>query len=204
MDTGQPTSDVAFTETVKALQSKAGSRETYAKVEARGGWADRITPQLADFIAQRNSFYLATVNAEGQPYIQHRGGPPGFLKPIDDQTLVMADFRGNRQFISQGNLRESRKAFIFLMDYARRRRIKIWGEAWMVEDDDALLQLAMPEGYAAAPERVLVFRITAWDPNCPQHIPRKLDAEEVDLLLADRDREIAELKARIDRLQGTG
>ena len=202
MDTGQPTSDVAFTETVKALQSKAGSRETYAKVEARGGWADRITPQLADFIAQRNSFYLATVNAEGQPYIQHRGGPPGFLKPIDDQTLVMADFRGNRQFISQGNLRESRKAFIFLMDYARRRRIKIWGEAWMVEDDDALLQLAMPVGYAAAPERVLVFRITAWDPNCPQHIPRKLDADEVDLLLADRDREIAELKARIDQLQG--
>jgi len=204
MDTGQPTSDVAFTETVKALQSKAGSRETYAKVEARGGWADRITPQLADFIAQRNSFYLATVNAEGQPYIQHRGGPPGFLKPIDDQTLVMADFRGNRQYISQGNLRESRKAFIFLMDYARRRRIKIWGEAWMVEDDDALLQLAMPEGYAAAPERVLVFRITAWDPNCPQHIPRKLDADEVDLLLADRDREIAELKALIDRLQGAG
>lgn len=204
MDTGQPTSDVAFTETVKALQSKAGSRETYAKVEARGGWADRITPQLADFIAQRNSFYLATVNAEGQPYIQHRGGPPGFLKPIDDQTLVMADFRGNRQFISQGNLRESRKAFIFLMDYARRRRIKIWGEAWMVEDDDALLQLAMPVGYAAAPERVLVFRITAWDPNCPQHIPRKLDADEVDLLLADRDREIAELKARIEQLQGAG
>lgn len=204
MDIGQPTSDVAFTETVKALQSKAGSRETYAKVEARGGWADRITPQLADFIAQRNSFYLATVNAEGQPYIQHRGGPPGFLKPIDDQTLVMADFRGNRQFISQGNLRESRKAFIFLMDYAKRRRIKIWGEAWMVEDDDALLQLAMPEGYAAAPERVLVFRITAWDPNCPQHIPRKLDADEVDLLLADRDREIAELKARIEQLQGAG
>lgn len=204
MDTGQPTSDVAFTETVKALQSKAGSRETYAKVEARGGWADRITPQLADFIAQRNSFYLATVNAEGQPYIQHRGGPPGFLKPIDDQTLIMADFRGNRQFISQGNLRENRKAFIFLMDYARRRRIKIWGEAWMVEDDDALLQLAMPEGYAAAPERVLVFRITAWDPNCPQHIPTKLDVGEVDLLLADRDREIAELKARIDQLQGAG
>lgn len=200
MDNEHPTSDIAFTDTVKRLQTRNGSREAYAAMEARGGWSDRITPQLAAFIAQQNSFYLATVNAEGQPYIQHRGGPRGFLKPIDEHTLAMADFRGNRQFISQGNLLENRKAFIFLMDYANRRRIKIWGEASMVEGDDALLHAVMPEGYAAAPERVLLFKMTAWDPNCPQHIPRKIDADEVDALLAQRDREIAELKARIERL----
>jgi predicted pyridoxine 5'-phosphate oxidase superfamily flavin-nucleotide-binding protein len=200
MDDQRPTSDIAFTETVKRLQVLNGSRDAYAKMEDRGGWSDRITPQLAAFIAQQNSFYLATVNAEGQPYIQHRGGPPGFLKPIDDRTLGMADFRGNRQFISQGNLLESRKAFIFLMDYANRRRIKIWGEAWMIEGDEALLQAVMPEGYAAAPERVLLFKVSAWDPNCPQHIPRKVDQGEVDAMLADRDREIADLKAQIDRL----
>lgn len=204
MNIERPTSDIAFTDKVKELQTRSGSREAYAMMEARGGWSDRITPQLAAFIARQNSFYLATVNADGQPYIQHRGGPRGFLKPIDDQTLAMADFRGNRQYISQGNLLENRKAFIFLMDYANRRRIKIWGEASMVEGDDALLRSVMPEGYAAAPERVLLFRISAWDPNCPQHIPRKLDADEVDAMLAERDREIAELKAEIERLrQGT-
>jgi hypothetical protein len=201
MDTKRPTSDIAFTDTVKQLQTRTGSREAYAKMDARGGWSDRITPELAAFIAQQNSFYLATVNVQGQPYIQHRGGPRGFLKPIDERTLAMADFRGNQQFISQGNLLESRKAFIFLMDYANRRRIKIWGEAWMIEGDDALLQAVMPEGYAAAPERVLLFKVSAWDANCPQHIPRKLDAGEVDALLAERDREIAELKAQIKRLQ---
>ncbi len=201
MNIERPTSDIAFTDKVKELQTHNGSREAYATMEARGGWSDRITPQLAAFIARQNSFYLATVNAEGQPYIQHRGGPRGFLKPIDERTLAMADFRGNRQYISQGNLLESRKAFIFLMDYANRRRIKIWGEASMIEGDDALLRSVMPEGYAAAPERVLLFRISAWDPNCPQHIPRKLDADEVDAMLAARDREIAELKAEIERLR---
>lgn len=201
MDDQGSTSDIAFTATVKQLQTRNGSREAYAKMEAGSGWSDRITPQLADFIARQNSFYLATVNADGQPYIQHRGGPRGFLKPIDDRTLGMADFRGNRQFISQGNLLESRRAFIFLMDYANRRRIKIWGEAWMIEGDEALLQTVMPEGYAAAPERVLLFKVAAWDPNCPQHIPRKIDADEVEAMLVERDREIAELKAQIDRLQ---
>lgn len=200
MDNHRPNSDIAFTETVKQLQRRNGSRDAYAKMEARG-WQDRITPQLAAFIAARNSFYLATVNAEGQPYIQHRGGPRGFLRPIDERTLAMADFRGNRQFISQGNLLESRKAFIFLMDYANRRRIKIWGEASMVEGDDALLRSVMPDGYAASPERVLLFSVSVWDANCPQHIPRKIDAEEVDDLLAKRDRRIAELEAMIEQLR---
>lgn len=201
MDDQRFSSDIAFTETVKRLQARNGSREAYAKMEAGSGWSDHITPQLADFIARQNSFYLATVNADGQPYIQHRGGPRGFLKPIDDRTLGMADFRGNRQFISQGNLLENRKAFIFLMDYANCRRIKIWGEAWMIEGDEALMLAVTPEGYAAAPERVLLFKVAAWDPNCPQHIPRKIDTDEVDAMLAERDRKIAELKAQIERLQ---
>jgi hypothetical protein len=200
MDNQRPNSDIAFTETVKQLQRRNGSRDAYAKMEAHG-WNDRITPQLAAFIAARNSFYLATVNAEGQPYIQHRGGPRGFLRPIDEHSLAMADFRGNRQFISQGNLLDNCKAFIFLMDYANRRRIKIWGEASMVEGDEALLQAVTPEFYAAAPERVLLFRVSAWDANCPQHIPRKIDGDEVDAMLAERDRRIAELEARIAELR---
>lgn len=201
MDHRRPTSDIAFTDTVKQLQARNGSRDAYARVEAGIGWSDRITPQLAAFIARQNSFYLATVNADGQPYIQHRGGACGFLRPIDDRSLAMADFGGNRQFISQGNLLESRKAFIFMMDYANRRRIKIWGEAWMIEGDDALMRTVMPEGYAAVPERVLLFKVSAWDPNCPQHIPRKIDADKVDAVLAERDREIANLKAQVKALQ---
>ncbi len=204
MEYHRPISNIAFTDTVKQLQARNGSREAYAKMEASSGWSDRITPQLADFIAKQNSFYLATVNADGQPYIQHRGGPRGFLKPLDDRTLGMADFRGNRQFISQGNLIESRKAFIFLMDYANRRRIKMWGEAWMVEGDDALIQTVMPEGYAATPERVLLFKVEAWDPNCPQHIPRKVDLDEVEAMMAARDAEIVQLKARIVELETDG
>lgn len=191
---------IAFTDAVKQFQERNGSREAYAKMEARA-WPNEITPQLADFIARQNSFYLATVNAEGQPYIQHRGGPRGFLKPIDARTLGMADFRGNRQFISQGNLSENNKAFIFLMDYANRRRIKIWGEAWMVENDDALLKAVMPDGYAASPERVLLFKVEAWDPNCPQHIPRKYDTDQIEDMMAERDAEITALKARVAELE---
>lgn len=198
MPDNAPSSDIAFSPSVKAFQMRNGSREAYAKMDERGGWQTKITPQLAGFIAQQNSFYLATVNADGQPYIQHRGGPRGFLKPIDARTLAMADFSGNRQFISQGNLADSRKACIFLMDYANRRRIKIWGEAWMVEGDDTLLQQVMPQDYRATPERVFLFKVSAWDPNCPQHIPRKIDADLVDALLAEKDARIAELEAALN------
>lgn len=200
MTTDEDRNEVVFTDTIRALQARNGSREAYAKMEARGGWSDVITPPLAQFIAAQNSFYLATVNASGQPYIQHRGGPRGFLKVLDDGTLGMADFRGNRQFISQGNLLENAKAFIFLMDYANRRRIKIWGEARMIEGDPALLERLMPEGYAAVPERALLFTVTAWDPNCPQHIPRKYDQDHLDALLAEKDAEIARLKKELANL----
>ena len=145
----RPSSDVAFTPAVKAIQARRGSRDHYAKAEERGGWRTTITPDLADFLAEARSFYLATANADGQPYIQHRGGPPGFLRVIDERTLGFADFKGNRQYITTGNLAENPKAYIFVMDYAQRRRVKLWGRARVVEDDPALLARLWPEGYKA-------------------------------------------------------
>ena len=136
-------SDVAFTPAVKAIQAKRGSREQYAKMEARGGWRTTVTADLAQFLAEARSFYLATANAEGQPYIQHRGGPPGFLRVIDERTLGFADFKGNRQYITTGNLAENPKAYIFVMDYAHRRRVKLWGRARVVEDDPAAAGAAL-------------------------------------------------------------
>jgi predicted pyridoxine 5'-phosphate oxidase superfamily flavin-nucleotide-binding protein len=190
-------SDVAFTPAVKAIQTRKGSREAYADVEQRGGWRTEIDEQLGAFLAEANSFYLATASADGQPTIQHRGGPKGFVRVLDKSTLAFADYSGNRQFITQGNLSENPKAAIFLMDYAHRRRIKIWGEARVVDDDPALLQSLMPKGYKARPEQVILFRIAAWDTNCPQHIPQKFDAGDVAAALAARDARIAELEAEL-------
>ena len=168
-------SDVAFTSAVKAIQTRRGSRAPYARMEARGGWETSITEDLAAFVGEQNSFFLATANADGQPYIQHRGGPPGFLRVLDETTLAFADYRGNRQYISLGNLSENPKVHLFLIDYATQRRIKIWGEARVVEDDPALLASLMPAGYDARPEQAIVIHVTAWDENCPQHIPRKVN-----------------------------
>jgi predicted pyridoxine 5'-phosphate oxidase superfamily flavin-nucleotide-binding protein len=190
-------SDVAFTPSVKAIQTRKGSREAYAHVEERGGWRTEIDDNLAAFLAQADSLYFATASADGQPYIQHRGGPKGFLKILDKTTLAFADYSGNRQYITQGNLSENPKAHIFLMDYAHRRRVKIWGEARVVDDDPALLQSLMPRGYRARPEQVIVFRIAAWDTNCPQHIPQKFDAADVAAALAVRDARITELEAEL-------
>jgi uncharacterized protein len=190
-------SDVAFTSSVKAIQTRKGSREAYTHVEERGGWRTEIDDNLAAFLAQADSLYFATASADGQPYIQHRGGPKGFLKILDKTTLAFADYSGNRQYITQGNLSENPKAHIFLMDYAHRRRVKIWGEARVVDDDPALLQSLMPSGYKARPEQVIVYRIAAWDTNCPQHIPQKFDAADVAAALAVRDARIAELEAEL-------
>ena len=190
-------SDVAFTSSVKAIQTRKGSREAYTHVEERGGWRTEIDDNLAAFLAQADSLYFATASADGQPYIQHRGGPKGFLKILDKTTLAFADYSGNRQYITQGNLSENPKAHIFLMDYAHRRRVKIWGEARVVDDDPALLESLMPAGYKARPEQVIVFRIAAWDTNCPQHIPQKFDAADVAAALAVRDARIAELEAEL-------
>jgi predicted pyridoxine 5'-phosphate oxidase superfamily flavin-nucleotide-binding protein len=196
-------SDVAFTPTVKAVQARKGSRAAYGRVEENGGWQTRITPDLADFIAAQTSAFLATVNAEGQPYIQHRGGPAGFLRVLDDKTIAFADFAGNRQYITQGNLADNPKAHLFLIDYAQRKRVKIWGEARVVEGDDALTAQLMPDGYKARPEQVVLFTVSAWDVNCPQHIPQRFEAADVAATLIERDRHIAALQAEIERLRAT-
>ncbi len=194
------TSDVVFTPSVKALQTRKGSRRSYERMEERGSWQTRITPDLADFIAAQTSIFLATANAGGQPYIQHRGGPAGFLRVLDDRTIGFVDFAGNRQYITQGNLADNPKAHLFLVDYAHRRRIKIWGEARVVEGDAALTARLMPEGYKARPEQVILFTVSAWDANCPQHIPQRFEAADVAAALAERDARIAALEAEIARL----
>jgi len=196
-DTHIYSSDVAFSPAVKAIQARKGSRHAYADVEARGGWRTEIDDNLAAFLADTDSLYFATASADGQPYIQHRGGPKGFVKVLDGNTIAFADYIGNRQYITQGNLTENPKAHIFLMDYAHRRRVKIWGEARVVEDDPALLQSLMPQRYRARPEQVILFRISAWDTNCPQHIPQKFDAADVAAALAARDARIAELETEL-------
>ena len=198
------TTDVAFTDSVKEIQTRKGSRAPYAKLEQRGGWKDRVTSELAAFLAERDSFYLATANALGQPYVQHRGGPRGFLRVLDERTLAFADFRGNRQYISQGNLAENDRAFLFLMDYARRRRIKIWGRARVVEDDPALLERLADPAYEGRPEQAIVFHIEAWDVNCPQHIPQRFDAEQVASTVAALQTRIDELERENAKLRGDG
>jgi len=195
-------SDVAFTPAVKAIQARKGSREAYAHVEENGGWRNEIEDKLAAFLANTDSFFLATASADGQPYIQHRGGPKGFIKILDKTTIAFADYAGNRQYITQGNLSENPRAHIFIMDYAHRRRVKIWGEARVVDDDPALLDSLMPIGYRARPEQVVIFKIAAWDTNCPQHIPQKFDAADVAAALAQRDARISELEAELAKIRG--
>ena len=195
-------SDVAFTPAVKAVQTRKGSRDAYARVEQNGGWRTEVDENLAHFLAETNSFFLATASGTGHPYIQHRGGPKGFVKVIDKNTIAFADYSGNRQYITQGNLSENPQAHIFVMDYAHRRRVKIWGEARVVDDDPALTKALMPQGYKARPEQVILFRISAWDTNCPQHIPQKFDAADVAAALASRDGRIAELEAELAALKG--
>ncbi len=166
-------------------------------MEEKGGWRDTITDELADFIAERDSFYIATASADGQPYIQHRGGPKGFLKVLGDRTLGFADFSGNRQYISLGNLSENDRAQLFLMDYANRRRIKIWGRARVVEDDPALLERLIDPAYKARPERAFVFEVEAWDVNCPQHITPRYTEAEIAPVIERLQSRIAALEAKL-------
>ena len=196
-------SDVAFTESVKAIQARRGSRGAYARMEERGGWKTAITPELGEFIAAQRSFFLATANLEGQPYVQHRGGPPGFLHVLDERTLAFADFSGNRQYITLGNLAQNPRAHLFLIDYAERTRVKIWGEASVVESDPKILERLRPIDYRARVEQAIVFRVSAWDANCPQHIPRRFEAEDVEAKLRKRDERIEELEAELRQLRVT-
>jgi len=195
------TSDVAFTPTVKAIQERKGSRQAYARMEQSGGWASTISDDLAGFIAAQTSIFLATVNAQGQPYIQHRGGPAGFLKVLDECTIAFVDFAGNKQYISSGNLSENPKAHLFLMDYAHRQRIKIWGQARVLEGDAALTALLMPPGYQARAEQVILFTVSAWDSNCPQHIPVRMAAADVKAALGARDDRIRALELEVQQLR---
>lgn len=195
----QYASDVAFTPAVKEIQQVKGSRESYARMEEGYGWQTTVTPELEDFLSLQDMFYLGTANRQGQPYIQYRGGPPGFLKAIDSNTLAFADFGGNRQYITLGNLSENPNAFIFLMDYANRRRIKLWGNASIVEDDPNLLhQLADPK-YSGKPERVIVFEIDAWDVNCPQHIHQRWSQRQLAPVIEKLQLRIELLEERLQK-----
>ena len=191
-------SSIAYTAAVKAAQDQRGSRRTYAQMEERGEqrpWQDTVTAELAEFVARRDSLYLGTVNADGQPYVQHRGGPRGFIKVVDEQTLALADFVGNAQYISLGNLSENSKAFMFLMDYPNRHRIKIWGTAEFIENDPGLIDSVTDPGYTATPERVLVFHVTAWSPNCNLHIAQRFTREEMAPTIEKYQQCVAELEA---------
>lgn len=198
----EPTPHVGFTEAIKSAQSRLGSREAYARVEQRGGWKTTITDDLAGFLAARDSAYLATASAQGQPYIQHRGGPKGFIKVLDEHTLAFADFGGNKQYISLGNLSENDQAHLFLMDYPNRQRIKIWGRAKMVEDDPELIAKLADPGYKAKPERALVFTVEGWDPNCPQHIVPRFTEEDFKPAFDELQARIAGLEAELAELRG--
>jgi predicted pyridoxine 5'-phosphate oxidase superfamily flavin-nucleotide-binding protein len=194
-------SDVAFSDTVKAIQRRKGSRAAYERAERQGAWEQSITADLKREIESQTSVFLATANAQGQPYIQHRGGPAGFLRVLDEHTIAFADFAGNRQYITQGNLEENPKAQLFLIDYANRRRIKVWGTARVVEGDEALLRRLMPQDYRARPEQSMLFTVTAWDVNCPQHIPQRFEAADVRAAMESRDQRIAALEAEVLRLR---
>jgi predicted pyridoxine 5'-phosphate oxidase superfamily flavin-nucleotide-binding protein len=202
MTDGSYSSDVAFTPSVKAVQARKGSRDRYLRMEQNGSWETRITPDLRTFIEAQTSVFFATVNAAGQPYVQHRGGPPGFLRVLDDHEIGFVDYAGNRQYVTLGNLADNPKAFLFLIDYAHRQRVKLWGSARVVEGAADLTAKLMPEGYRARPEQVILFTVSAWNANCAQHIPQRFEAADVAAALAARDQRIAALEAEVKRLRG--
>jgi uncharacterized protein len=193
-------SDIVFTAAARRAQAERGSARGYDKRVA-AGFPDHVTRELAAFIAELDAAFLATVSAEGAPYVQHRGGPKGFIKVLDDKTLGLADYAGNRQYITLGNLAGNDRAFLFLLDFAARRRIKLWGRARVVEDDPALLARLADPGYRARPERAILFTVEAWDANCSQHITARFtEAEIAEATVLLRER-IAALEAENARLR---
>jgi len=194
-------SDIAFTKAVKEVQEENGSRRSYANMEQSVGWQDRVDQRLSNFIEQRDSLYFGTANTKGQPYIQHRGGPKGFLKVLDDKTLAFADYVGNMQYITVGTLRENNKAYIFLIDYPTKTRMKIWGTAKVVENDPDLLAQIHSTDYKAKVERAIVFTVEAWDVNCPQHIQQRFTREELKSEFDDLKNIIKELETELSQLK---
>ena len=191
------TSDIAFTLSVKRAQEQRGSRAAYARLEERGGWPGQITPELAAYIASLDTFFLATASADGQPYVQHRGGPKGFLKVLDEKTLGFADLKGNRQYITVGNLAENDRVFLFPPDFAGRQRVKLWGRARVVENDPALIERLAVPGYEGVPERAILIAVDTWNGNCRQHITARFTAAEVEEAVAQLRQRIAELEAML-------
>jgi len=189
--------EIAFTPEVQAVQIERGSRQTYEKYIANGPANDSITPKIAEFIGQLEGFYFGTVSSTGYPYIQFRGGPPGFLRVLDEKTLGFADFSGNVQYITVGNLSGNDKAFLFLMDYRHRRRIKIWGRAEVIEGHSDLVEQLRVSGYPAEIERVILFHVEATSENCPQHIPVRYSETEVETMIAPLRDRIAQLEHQI-------
>jgi len=192
--------DVMFSPSVKAEQTRLGSR---AMFEGRA-WKTEITDDLRQFIGVIDTFFFATASADGRPYIQHRGGPPGFLKTIGTHTLAFADFAGNRQYVTLGHLKENDRAHIFILHFATQQRVKLWGRARIVENDLELMERLVDPAYKARPQRAVVFTLEAWDINCTQHIvPRYSEAEiapAVNRLVA----RIEELEKEVARLKGGG
>lgn len=190
--------EIAFTPAVKAIQDRYGSREMYARMEETGPANDTLLPHLVEFIQARDSFYLGTRNENGWPYIQFRGGLPGFLKVLDEKRLGFADFAGNCQYLTIGNLSVDDRVFIFLMDYANRRRLKIWGRATVIYDDPNLVdQLRMPNNTPSEAKRAILVTVEAWDWNCPKYIPIKYSEAEVAAIVAPLQARIAELEAQL-------
>jgi predicted pyridoxine 5'-phosphate oxidase superfamily flavin-nucleotide-binding protein len=193
-------SDIVFPAAARRAQAERGSARVYAKKIA-SGFPDRVTPDLAGFIAELDTAFFATVSAEGAPYIQHRGGPKGFIKVLDDKTLGFADFAGNKQYITISNLAGNDRSYLFLLDFANRQRIKLWGRARVVENDPALMERLADPGYRARPERAILFAIEAWDVNCSQHITERYTQGEIAVATAGLRQRIAELEAENARLR---
>jgi predicted pyridoxine 5'-phosphate oxidase superfamily flavin-nucleotide-binding protein len=189
--------EIAFTPQVQAAQEQRGSRQSYERYIAKGPDNDSITSKLEEFIAQLDGFYLGTVSSNGYPYIQFRGGPSGFLKVLDQKTLGFADFSGNVQYITVGNLSGNNKAFLFLMDYRHRKRIKIWGRAEYVEDNPALIERLRDSDYSAEVQGAILFHVEATSENCPQHIPIRYSETEVAAMMAPLQARIAELEQQL-------
>ncbi len=189
-----------FTPAAQKAQAERGSAKSYERRLAEG-FPDRVTPELAQFIAEQDTVFLATATTDGAPYIQHRGGPKGFIKVIDEHTLGFADYRGNRQYITLANLSENDRAFLFLLDPARRQRIKLWGRARVVENDALLVARLFNKSYKAKPERAILFMIEAWDVNCSQHIVARFTEAELEEAFAMVRTKIAKLEAENARLR---
>lgn len=194
-------SDVAFTPAVKSIQERKGSRASYARMERGDGWQTSVTPELAEYLAHLDMFYLGTANAAGQPYIQYRGGPIGFLKVLDEHTLAFADFGGNRQYITLGNLAENPRAFLFLMDYVNKRRIKVWGTARVVDGDAALEERLRDRSYTGKVERAILFAVEAWDVNCQQHIHQRFSQRQIAPVIERLQARIDTLESEVERLR---